>query len=99
MPEAVEVAPPQTQPDPRPSVAALLRATEIDFRLLGMVAALAAILIGFGLLTNGKILAPASLVSLSIQFAVVAIMATGMVLIIVSRNIDLSVGSTRASSR
>src|SRR5690606_29009356 len=31
--------------------------------------------------------------NLSVQFAPVAIMATGMVLIIVSRNIDLSVGS------
>jgi len=95
MAEAAEAAPPKTQPDAGRSVGALLRATEIDFRLLGMVGALAAILIGFGLLTNGKILAPASLVSLSIQFAVVAIMATGMVLIIVSRNIDLSVGSTQ----
>ena len=72
----------------------MLAATEIDLRLFGMLVALFAILIGFGIATNGKILQPASIVTLSVQTAVVAIMATGMVLIIVSRNIDLSVGST-----
>jgi D-xylose transport system permease protein len=72
---------------------AMLAATEIDLRLFGMVVALAVILLGFGLATGGKILQPASIVTLSVQAAVVAVMATGMVLVIVSRNIDLSVGS------
>jgi D-xylose transport system permease protein len=76
------------------SVRRLLAATEIDLRLFGMLIALIAILIGFGWYTGGKILQPASIVTMSVQTAVVAIMATGMVLIIVSRNIDLSVGST-----
>ena len=68
-------------------------ATEIDLRLFGMLVALAGIWIGFGIATGGKILAPASIVTLGVQTTVVAIMATGMVLVIVSRNIDLSVGS------
>ena len=47
----------------------------------------------FSILTGGKILQPANMVTLAVQAAGVAIIATGMVLIIVSRNIDLSVGS------
>ena len=76
------------------SLRRMLAATEIDLRLFGMLVALAAIWIGFGIVTGGKILQPASIVTLSVQTTVVAIMATGMVLVIVSRNIDLSVGST-----
>jgi D-xylose transport system permease protein len=70
-----------------------LKAIEIDLRLFGMVAALAAILIGFGIATNGRFLEPVNLVNLAVQSVSVAIIATGMTLIIVSRNIDLSVGS------
>ena len=66
---------------------------EIDFRLFGMVVALAAILIGFGLLTNGRFLEPVNMVNLAVQSVSIAIIATGMTMIIVSRNIDLSVGS------
>lgn len=76
------------------SLRSLLAATEIDLRLFGMLVALAAILIGFGVVTGGKFLNPSSIVTFSVQASVVAIMATGMVLVIVSRNIDLSVGST-----
>jgi D-xylose transport system permease protein len=71
----------------------LVQATEIDLRLFGMVVALLVIVLGFGFLTGGRYLEAANLVTLSVQTAGVAIIATGMVLIIVSRNIDLSVGS------
>jgi len=71
----------------------LLQAIEIDMRLFGMVAALAAILIGFGVATDGRFLEPVNLVNLAVQSVSVAIIATGMTLVIVSRNIDLSVGS------
>lgn len=70
-----------------------LRQTEVDLRLFGMVAALAAILIGIELASAPQFLTPVSLLNLSIQAAPVAIIATGMVLVIVSREIDLSVGS------
>lgn len=70
-----------------------IRATEVDLRLFGMVVALAAILLGFGAATGGKFLEPVNLLTLSVQAASVAVIATGMVLVIVSRNIDLSVGS------
>jgi D-xylose transport system permease protein len=72
---------------------ALAAETEIDLRLLGMVIALAAILIGFGIASGGRFLQPVNLLNLTVQAAPVAIIATGMVLVIVSRNIDLSVGS------
>ena len=71
----------------------LLRATEIDTRLLGMLVALAAIWVLFNIFSGGTFLTARNLWNLSVQTAVVAIMATGMVLVIVSRNIDLSVGS------
>jgi D-xylose transport system permease protein len=74
-------------------VGALLRTAEIDTRLFGMIAGLAVIWIGFNVISGGDFLTPRNLWNLSVQSASIGIMATGMVLIIVSRNIDLSVGS------
>ncbi|HEX6331707.1 MAG TPA: sugar ABC transporter permease [Actinomycetota bacterium] len=62
-----------------------------------MLAALAIIWIVFHIITPGNtFLTPRNLWNLSVQSSVVAIMATGMVLIIVTRNIDLSVGAVMA---
>src|SRR5580693_4142593 len=72
---------------------AFFRATELDTRLLGMVGALLAIWIAFHLLSGGLFLTPRNLWNLSVQAAPVAIMATGMALVIIARNIDLSIGS------
>src|SRR3990172_2125162 len=71
----------------------LLRSIEIDTRLLGMIGALAIIWIGFNIMSGGLFLTARNLWNLSVQSSSIAIMATGMVLVIVSRNIDLSVGS------
>lgn len=71
----------------------LFGATEVDLRLFGMLVALAVILLGFNLLTDGKFFRPVNMVTLAVQATSVAILATGMVLVIVARNIDLSVGS------
>lgn len=70
-----------------------LNATEIDTRLLGMVVALFSIWVGFEILSGGLFLTSRNLWNLSVQAASVSVMATGMVLVIVTRNIDLSVGS------
>src|SRR6218665_1960194 len=70
-----------------------LAATELDTRLLGMIGALALIWIIFNIISGGLFLTPRNLWNLSVQTASVAVMATGMVLVIVTRNIDLSVGS------
>ena len=69
------------------------RTIEVDIRLAGMILALIAIWLGFGYASDGLFLTPRNLYDVSVQSVPVAIMATGMVLIIVSRNIDLSVGS------
>jgi D-xylose transport system permease protein len=74
-------------------VRALLATAEIDTRLLGMVGALAVIWILFNIVSDGLFLTPRNLWNLSVQTSSIGIMATGMVLIIVSRNIDLSIGS------
>lgn len=71
----------------------LIRKLELDLRLIGMIAALAVIWVGFDVLTGGGFLTPRNLWNLSVQSASIAVMATGMVLVIVTRNIDLSVGS------
>jgi D-xylose transport system permease protein len=77
----------------RGSFRALVRLTEIDTRMLGMLGLLLIIWIGFHFLSGGTFLTPRNMWNLTVQTSVVAIMATGMVLVIVSRNIDLSVGS------
>lgn len=74
-------------------VASFLKATELDTRMLGMIAALLIIWLGFHVFSNGLFLTPRNLWNLSVQSSSVAVMATGMVLVIVTRNIDLSVGS------
>lgn len=75
-----------------------IQATELDTRLLGMIGALALIWVGFHLYGQlahgfGAFLTPRNLWNLSVQTASIGIMATGMVLVIVTRHIDLSVGS------
>jgi D-xylose transport system permease protein len=83
----------QTQPPARPSIGGLIAQTEIDLRLFGMLLALGLILLTFNILSGGKFFQPTNMVTLAVQASGVAVIATGMVLVIVSRNIDLSVGS------
>jgi D-xylose transport system permease protein len=69
------------------------RQTEVDLRLFGMAIALALILVGIELADSKTFLQPVNLLNLAVQATPVAIIATGMVLVIVTRQIDLSVGS------
>jgi D-xylose transport system permease protein len=85
--------PGQVQPPARTSIRGLFAQTEIDLRLFGMLLALAVILVTFHFLSGGTLIQPTNMVTLAVQATGVAIIATGMVLVIVSRNIDLSVGS------
>ena len=70
---------------------------ELDLRLLGMIGAFLLICVLFNILTGGQFLTPRNLFNLTIQTVSVAIMATGMVFIIVTRHIDLAVGSLLAT--
>ena len=96
MSEATSLPPATAREQSPRTLRSLLTATELDTRLLGMLAALAIIWVGFNLISGGSFLTARNLWNLSVQSASIAIMATGMVLIIVSRNIDLSVGSILA---
>ena len=71
----------------------LIKTLQIDTRLLGMVGAFVLIALVFHIATGGTFLTPRNLFTLTLQTASVAVMATGMVFVIVTRNIDLSIGS------
>jgi D-xylose transport system permease protein len=88
-------APPQpaARTRQRRSFRDLVLQTEINFRLFGMLVALAGILVLFHLWSGGTFLRPENMMSLAVQASGIAVISTGMVLVIVSRNIDLSVGS------
>ncbi len=71
----------------------LIKTLQIDTRLLGMIGAFVVISLVFHVATGGTFLTPRNLFTLTLQTASVAVMATGMVFVIVTRNIDLSIGS------
>jgi D-xylose transport system permease protein len=70
-----------------------MRRSAIDWRLVFMAVILAVVTIVFHVLSNGIFLSPENLYNVAQQTAVVGIVSTVMVLIIVARQIDLSVGS------
>ncbi|GIT91998.1 sugar ABC transporter permease [Jannaschia pagri] len=70
-----------------------IRTLQLDTRLLGMIGAFLLIALVFNVATGGTFLTPRNIFNLTLQTASVAVMATGMVFIIVTRNIDLSIGS------
>jgi len=65
----------------------------VAWRTLTMVGALALIWVAFSVATDGTFLSPRNLSLLARQMAVTSILATGMVLVIVAGQIDLSVGA------
>lgn len=69
------------------------RRSGIDLRLLLMCVLLAVMAIVFHWLSGGVFLSPENLYNIAQQTAVVGIVSTVMVLVIVARHIDLSVGS------
>src|SRR5271163_1228459 len=68
-------------------------AAGLDVRLLAMLLVMAVIWLALDIFTRGTFLTPRNLFNLSLQVSVVGMMSCGMVLVIVSRHIDLSVGS------
>jgi putative multiple sugar transport system permease protein len=67
-----------------------------NIRQYGMVIALAALLVFFQFKTDGIMLKPLNVSNLVVQNAQILILAIGMVMVIVARHIDLSVGSVAA---
>lgn len=78
---------------PAAAPTSFIGALEIDVRFLGMLGALAVIWVVFDFLAGGTFLTARNLWNLSVQSSSIAVMSTGMVLVIVMRHIDLSVGS------
>ena len=66
---------------------------QVDWRMVLMSGVLVVIALVFNVLSDGIFLSPENLYNIAQQTAVVGILATVMVLIIVTRHIDLSVGS------
>ena len=67
-----------------------------NIRQYGMIIALAAIVLLFQITTDGVLLKPINVSNLVVQNAQILILAIGMVIVIVARHIDLSVGSVAA---
>jgi putative multiple sugar transport system permease protein len=67
-----------------------------NFRQYGMLLALAAAMILFQITTGGVLLRPVNLTNLILQNSYILILAIGMLLCILTGNIDLSVGSVVA---
>lgn len=65
-------------------------------RSLGLVAIVAAVWIGFQFITNGLFLSPRNLTVLTVQVSITAILAAGIVMIMVAGHIDLSIGAAVA---
>lgn len=86
-----------TQPITPQNKRNLFQQLELDVRLLGMIGAFIILCIGFNLVTDGRFLTPRNIFNLTIQTVSVAIMASGMVFVIVTRHIDLSVGALLAT--
>ena len=75
---------------PKPSHAGFIKN---NLRNYGMLLSLFAIMLFFQIMTDGTLLQPLNLTNLVLQNSYIVIMALGMLLIIVTGHIDLSVGS------
>jgi putative multiple sugar transport system permease protein len=84
---------PAPAPPPRSPGGWLKTALQGNFRQYGMVAALAVIVILFQVWTSGILLKPLNVTNIVQQNGYILILAIGMVIVIISGHIDLSVGS------
>ncbi|CAI2433327.1 Xylose transport system permease protein xylH [Serratia ficaria] len=71
----------------------MLRLKSVNFQVLVMLAAIAAIMLFFTFTTEGAYLSARNISNLLRQTAITGILAVGMVFVIISAEIDLSVGS------
>ncbi|GIM96503.1 multiple monosaccharide ABC transporter permease [Paractinoplanes toevensis] len=74
------------------------RKFSINLRQSGIYIAFAAIVLLFTILTDGDMLAPQNISNIIVQNSYILILAIGMILVIISGHIDLSVGSVVAAT-
>ena len=67
-----------------------------NVRKFGMIIALVGIAILFQILTGGKLLTPLNITNIIMQNSYIIILAIGMMIVIITGEIDLSVGSFAA---
>jgi putative multiple sugar transport system permease protein len=84
---------PRSSAPPPPPGSRLRAMLQGNFRQYGMVAALAVIVILFQVWTSGILLKPLNVTNIVQQNGYILILAIGMVIVIISGHIDLSVGS------
>ena len=72
------------------------KTVNLDMKQYGMIIALVAVFIIFAVLTGGKNTSPANINNLIMQNGYVVILAVGMLLCVLTGNIDLGVGSVVA---
>jgi D-xylose transport system permease protein len=65
----------------------------VNWRSYGMIIVLLLVAISFGILTEGKFFAVRNLAQLARQAAILVVVASGVSLLIIQREIDLSIGS------
>ncbi len=75
------------------SIFQTVKRAQVDWRMVLMSAVLVVVALIFNILSDGIFMSPENLYNIAQQTAVVGILATVMVLVIVTRHIDLSVGS------
>lgn len=68
----------------------------INIRRFGMIIALFSIIVLFQILTNGILLTPLNITNIIMQNSYIIILAIGMMLVIITGEIDLSIGSIAA---
>lgn len=92
---AQPAAQPASQPaaEKESTLSHYLRLADVDQRMLAMIIALLVIWVTLNIMTDGIFFTARNMYNLAVQSSVVGIMGTGMVLVIVCRHIDLSVGS------
>lgn len=84
---------PPSSPPPGSTADRMKAALRGNFRQYGMVVALVLIVVLFQLLTDGILLKPLNVTNIVQQNGYILILAIGMVIVIISGHIDLSVGS------
>lgn len=67
-----------------------------NIRQYGMIIALVSIMLFFQIITDGILLKPLNITNLILQNSYILVLAVGMLLVIITGNIDLSVGSVAA---
>ena len=72
------------------------KVVNIDMKQYGMFIVLIAVFVIFAIMTGGKNLSPANINNLIMQNSYVVILATGMLLCVLTGNVDLGVGSVVA---